>query len=163
MTLLLGPPGPPGDGLGYEAANLAALLGQMQVNNQKGPDPLIADEPIRLFGKQISSEERKRMVVKAYEQLKASFERLRKPNGEKGNPGKTCRDIAAAYPEFKSGEYWIDPNEGDSRDAILVYCDMERKASCVLPRPEKTPVVAHFGKEHEIWIGEVKGGMKVGA
>lgn len=99
-----GPPGPPGDGLGYDAASLAALLGQAQINNQKGPDGL-GDEPARLFGKEVTPEERRKIVIRAYEQLKSSFEKFKRPNGDKNSPGKTCRDILAAYPESKSGKY----------------------------------------------------------
>lgn len=104
-----GPPGPPGDGLGYDAASLAAILGQAQVNNQKGPSPL-GDEPLRLFGKQITEEERKKIVIRAYEQLKSSFEKFKKPNGQKTSPGKTCRDILAAYPTSKNGTNIISCN-----------------------------------------------------
>lgn len=154
-----GAPGPPGDGLGFDAASLASLLAQAP-SNQKGPDPL-SDEPFRLFGKEILPEERKKIVLRAFEQLKSSFKRFKKPNGDKNNPGLTCRDILAAYPESKSGNYWIDPNEGDVRDAILVYCDMNKKASCVLPQPHKTSIVTHPRGEQEIWLSEMKKGIKV--
>lgn len=97
-----GPPGPPGDGLGYDAASLAAILGQAQINNQKGPSSQ-GDEPMRIFGKELTTEERRKIVVRAYEQLKTSFERFKKPNGQKSSPGKTCRDILSAYPESTSG------------------------------------------------------------
>lgn len=99
-----GPPGPPGDNLGFDAASLAQLLAQAPVNNQKGPDPL-ADEPMRLFGKEVLPEERRKIVIRAFEQLKSSFERFKRPDGRKSSPGKTCRDILAAYPESKSGKF----------------------------------------------------------
>lgn len=73
-------------------------------NNQKGPDPL-SDEPSRIFGKQLTEEETRDFINKAYKQLKNSFDRLKRPNGQKNSPGKTCRDIAAAYPESQSGKY----------------------------------------------------------
>lgn len=98
-----GPPGPPGDGIGYDVAALTAFLAQGQ-NNQKGPDPL-GDQPARIFGKQFTEDEMKDLINKAYEQLKSSFGGLKKPNGQKNSPGKTCRDIAAAYPEYQSGKH----------------------------------------------------------
>lgn len=101
-----GPPGPPGDGLGYDANNLAALLAMGQINNQKGPDSM-NDEPIRIFGKEMSDEERNELVMMAYEQLKTSFDKIRRPDGQKKTPGKTCRDIWAAYPESPSGKMKI--------------------------------------------------------
>ena len=33
------------------------------------------------------------------------------------------------------GEYWIDPNSGTPKDAILVYCDMDTKSTCITPKP----------------------------
>ena len=59
------------------------------------------------------------------------------------------------------GEYWVDPNEGDTRDAILVHCDMEKRATCVLPRPERTQEIIFNTEQQEVWLGEEKGGMKV--
>nr|KAG5688324.1 hypothetical protein BaRGS_009956 [Batillaria attramentaria] len=47
----------------------------------------------------------------------------------------TCRDIKEKNPDFKSGEYWIDPNLGSAVDAILVYCRMETGETCIRPKP----------------------------
>lgn len=76
-------------------------LGQGQT---KGPDPLIGDEPTRLFGKEITEEERKDLVLKAYEQLKSSFQKFVKPDGKKNSPAKTCRDLFLAHPDKTSGK-----------------------------------------------------------
>lgn len=100
-------------------------------------------------------------MLKAYENLKVRFEKFKKPNGEKSYPAKTCRDIAVAYPEFESGNYWIDPNDGDIRDAILVYCDLKKRASCVVPAPAKSDEISYQGKEAEIWLSEMSNGMKI--
>jgi len=102
------------------------------------------------------------MVLKAYEQLKSSFERFKKPDGQKSSPAKTCRDLAVAHPEFKSGNYWIDPNEGDVRDSILVYCDIDEKRTCIMPQPARTGELSPRTKESEVWLGEMVGGLKVG-
>lgn len=57
-----------------------------------------------MFGKELTPQETRELIDKAYEQLKTSFERLKKPNGEKNSPGRTCRDIFAAYPNSQSGK-----------------------------------------------------------
>lgn len=31
--------------------------------------------------------------------------------------------------------YWIDPNRGSPADAVLVYCDMKAKATCITAKP----------------------------
>lgn len=119
------------------------------------------------------------MVIQAYEHLKVTFERFKKPDGTKNSPGKTCRDIAVAYPASKSGqcyqhlsgyvlstllttnftpflgEYWIDPNEGDTKDAILVHCDMEKRATCILPSPGRTPELRYVGDDPEVWLSSM--------
>ena len=47
-----GPPGPPGESSGFDPSALAAMLSQ---GNTKGPDPLSSDQPMRLFGGDLSS------------------------------------------------------------------------------------------------------------
>lgn len=99
--------------------------------------------------------------MKAYETLKSQWERYRRPDGGRDYPAKTCRDLHVAHPELPSGDYWVDPNEGDVRDAILVYCNMVNKATCLYPQPNRTPEITYIGEEQEIWVTEVEGGMKV--
>lgn len=140
--------------MGYDAASLAALLGH-GANTQKGPGP--NDDPLT----QLTEDEKRAIVLKAYDNLKVRFEKFKKPNGEKTYPAKTCRDLAVAYPEFESGNYWVDPNDGDIRDAILVYCDLKKRATCVVPAPIKSEQINYIGKESEIWMSEIPNGMKM--
>lgn len=158
-----GPPGPPGESSGYDVAALAALLGHTSsaMGNNKGPG-IQDDGPSRVFGTTpISQEERKELLMKAFDQLKASIDRLAKPTGEKHSPAKTCKELYLANPEYKSGDFWIDPNDGDKRDAILVYCDVLKKATCVIPQPRRSDNIQYVGEEKEIWLGEVHNGMKI--
>jgi collagen type II alpha len=59
------------------------------------------------------------------------------------------------------GEYWIDPNEGDLRDAILVHCNMDDRSTCIYPSPARSPEISYKGKETEMWLGEIPQGIKV--
>lgn len=134
-------------------------MGQSQ---SKGPDPLMGgDEPARIFGKELSEAERRELLLKAYNHVKESLERFRRPDGKKDAPARTCRDLHVAHPELPSGEYWIDPNDGDPRDAILAHCDMDRRATCVFPQPKRSPEVTYNGDEQEVWLGDVPGGIKL--
>lgn len=63
------------------------------------------DEPPRLFSNDLTDEERRALVMKAYQQLKKQYERFKKPDGSKEAPAKTCRDLAVAYPDFQDG--WL--------------------------------------------------------
>jgi len=131
------------------------MLGQ---GNTKGPDPLSSDQPMRMFGGDLSTEEQRRMVMTAYNKLKDTFEGLVKPDGSKNVPAKTCRDLHLAYPEKPSGEYWVDPNTGNPQDAILVYCDMARQATCVQPKPDSSPEMAIETTDREIWFSDIQDG-----
>lgn len=141
--------------MGYGVEVLAALLGQGQT---KGPDPLQGDDselPARLFGQEITDDERRDLITKAYEQLKTSYKKFLRPEGTKESPAKTCRDLSYTHPDLPSGEYWVDPNEGDVKDAIVVHCDMEQKATCVLAQPSMTQEYNWVGGSNGItWLGE---------
>lgn len=61
------------------------------------------------------------------------------------------------------GEYWIDPNEGDIRDAVLVRCDMVTKSTCIIPQPDHIGPI-DFEKRNpqlELWLSEIEGTTKV--
>jgi len=60
-----------------------------------------------------------------------------------------------------TGEYWVDPNDGDIRDAILVYCDMDKRATCIYPSPAKSPQIAHAKPHSVIWLSQSDRAMKV--
>lgn len=53
--------------------------------------------------------------------------------GSRTSPGKNCRDIKLSNPDFKDGEYWIDPNGDSALDALKVFCRMETLETCIKP------------------------------
>lgn len=170
MNKISGPPGPPGqpaESQGYDAALLAALTSQMSsMSNNKGPSNNIQDDsPFnRIFvgsDHQISIEEQRNLLKKAYEQLKRNLDKLNTPTGQKDSPARTCKELAVAQPQLPSGDYWIDPNEGDRKDAILVYCDMPKQATCVRSQPQRSNNIEYVGEESEIWLSDVHNGMKI--
>jgi len=110
-----------------------------------------------MFGPELSDEEKKNLVIRAYKNLKSSFEEFSNPNGDKNTPAKTCKDLKTTYPEKTSGEYWIDPNGSDPKDAILVYCDMETGSTCVQPKPGVSEEISIKSDEKEMWVGEAPG------
>lgn len=121
------------------------------------------DSPVgRIFGEsKLTVDEQRQLLKKAYEQIKRSYDSLNKPTGEKNSPARTCKELAIAKPELPSGDYWIDPNEGDRKDAILVHCDMPKRATCVRSQPARSNNIEYVGDEKEIWLSEVHNGMKL--
>lgn len=59
------------------------------------------------------------------------------------------------------GDYWIDPNEGDIRDAILVRCDAEKRSTCIFASPTRTREISHVGNEIEVWLNDIGNVPKV--
>ncbi len=57
-----------------------------------------------MFGPELTTEEQKHLVLKAYKKLKETFDDFARPKGDKNTPAKTCRDLKAAFPNKTSGE-----------------------------------------------------------
>jgi len=94
--------------------------------------------------------------------LNNQIENIRSPEGSKKNPARTCRDLKLCHPDWKSGEYWIDPNQGCTIDAIKVFCNMETGESCVYPKPSSIPRKNWWSSKSKdrkhIWFGETMNG-----
>jgi len=58
-----------------------------------------------------------------------------KPDGSPEFPAKTCKDIQMCFPEATTGEYWLDPNGGNTNDKIKVICNFNADTveTCVKP------------------------------
>lgn len=69
-------------------------------------------------------------------------------------------------PPPPAGDYWIDPNQGCTLDAMKVFCNMETGETCVYPNPASVPKKNWWSskskdKKH-IWFGEtINGGFHV--
>lgn len=90
--------------------------------------------------------------------LNAQVESITSPDGSRKHPARSCRDLMLCHPEYKSGEYWIDPNEGCRADAIKVWCNMETGESCVNPGmpslPRKNWWRSQAADKKHVWLGE---------
>lgn len=91
--------------------------------------------------------------------LSKQIENIRSPEGTKKNPARTCRDLKMCHSDWKSGEYWIDPNQGCTADAIKVFCNMETGETCVYPTqpsvPQKNWYTSKNPREKKhVWFGE---------
>lgn len=65
-----------------------------------------------------------------------------------------------------AGDYWIDPNQGCTLDAIKVFCNMETGETCVYPKPSSIPKknwwTSKSKEKKHIWFGEtINGGFHV--
>ncbi|XP_009327556.1 PREDICTED: collagen alpha-1(II) chain-like, partial [Pygoscelis adeliae] len=92
--------------------------------------------------------------------------------GEKGPEGAPGKDgargltgpIGPPGPAGPNGDYWIDPNQGCTLDAIKVFCNMETGETCVYPNPSSIPKKNWWtsktkDKKH-VWFAEtINGGF----
>jgi len=94
--------------------------------------------------------------------LNNQIENLRSPDGSQKNPARTCRDLKLCHPEWKSGDYWVDPNIGSTADAIKVFCNMETGETCVYPSIAKVPKKNWWTSKSKdrkhVWFGETMNG-----
>merc|ERR1712059_37362 len=154
----VGPPGPPGEG---SSMDMAALMGMMSQGGAKGPDPMSGDDSSIYNGRMfppldsLSDEERNEVMQRAYEKLKASFDSIAKPDGSQKAPSKSCKDLKTAHPTKPTGDYWIDPNGMDVKDAIMVHCNMDTGDTCVQPKPALSPEISVISTETDAWIGDI--------
>uniref|UniRef100_A0A665W0A7 Procollagen, type V, alpha 1 n=1 Tax=Echeneis naucrates TaxID=173247 RepID=A0A665W0A7_ECHNA len=93
--------------------------------------------------------------------LKLEIEQMKHPLGTQNNPARTCKDLQLCHPDFPDGEYWIDPNQGCSRDAFKVYCNFTAGGeSCIFPdKKSEGARLTSWAKENPgSWFSEFKRG-----
>lgn len=79
-----------------------------------------------------------------------------------------CLSPEGVSPPPPAGDYWIDPNQGCTLDAMKVFCNMETGETCVYPNPANVPKKNWWSskskdKKH-VWFGEtINGGFHVSA
>lgn len=66
--------------------------------------------------------------------LRQEIETMRFPLGTQDSPARTCQDLRLSQPDKPDGEYWIDPNQGCSRDSFKVFCNFTSGGeTCLYP------------------------------
>uniref|UniRef100_A0A4W3J7G2 Fibrillar collagen NC1 domain-containing protein n=1 Tax=Callorhinchus milii TaxID=7868 RepID=A0A4W3J7G2_CALMI len=98
-------------------------------------------------------------VMATLKSLNGRIDAIDIPNGSQKNPARSCRDLKSCHPEFDSGEYWIDPNQGCKLDAIKVHCNMETGETCMHPNPASIPRKSWWSNRgsremKHVWFGE---------
>lgn len=96
--------------------------------------------------------------------LSSQLDSMKSPDGSRMHPARTCDDLKRCYPHKKSGEYWIDPNEGSLNDAIKVHCNMDTGETCIPASsnvPRKSWWSSSSNNTKPIWFGaNMNGGTR---
>lgn len=86
------------------------------------------------------------------------------PDGTKEHPATTCLELMLSYPNFSSGMYYIDPNQGSSADAFLVYCNLSSGGqTCLPPMQPQVPMrpwLRDTRPDSFTWLSSKDGGFQ---
>uniref|UniRef100_A0A670Z1G4 Fibrillar collagen NC1 domain-containing protein n=1 Tax=Pseudonaja textilis TaxID=8673 RepID=A0A670Z1G4_PSETE len=102
-------------------------------------------------------------VLAALSSLRDEVEQMRCPLGTLESPARVCKELQFCHAHLKDGEYWIDPNQGCSRDAFKVYCNFTAGGeTCLFPDKKFEAVrLAAWSKEQPgSWFSTFKRGKK---
>uniref|UniRef100_A0A665U4L7 Collagen, type V, alpha 3a n=1 Tax=Echeneis naucrates TaxID=173247 RepID=A0A665U4L7_ECHNA len=95
--------------------------------------------------------------------MKTEVELMRKPLGTFESPARTCKELMMVQPDFKDGEYWIDPNQGCNRDSMKVYCNFTADGeTCLYPdkRFEMVKLAAWNKEKPGSWYSQYRKGKQ---
>nr|ABQ01985.1 collagen Type XI Alpha2 [Salmo salar]ABQ59674.1 collagen type XI [Salmo salar] len=130
-----GPPGPPGEVIQPMPIQISKKskrsIDASQMLSETDAESAAADAtgPEFLTGREGMEE-----IFGSLNSLRQEIETMRFPLGTKGSPARTCQDLKLSQPELKDGEYWIDPNQGCSRDSLKVFCNFTAGGeTCLYP------------------------------
>ncbi|KAA0705379.1 Collagen alpha-1(XI) chain [Triplophysa tibetana] len=119
-------------------------------------DFLQADEPLE-------DPEGMEEVFASLNSMKTEVELMRKPLGTFESPARTCKELMLCHPEYKDGEYWIDPNQGCHRDAMRVFCNFTSEGeTCLHPdkRFEMVKLAAWNKEKPGSWYSQYRKGKQ---
>ncbi|XP_029108441.1 collagen alpha-1(II) chain-like [Scleropages formosus] len=138
-----GPPGPPGSLVNFTLAQIKDLM-------------YVADKP------------NYPLIRSLLESLQQDLRLLLDPpDGTKEHPATTCLELQLCQPNYTSGLYYIDPNQGSPLDAFLVYCNFttEGGKTCLLPRETQMPIKAWLKDAGEqsafLWLSTLDKGFQL--
>lgn len=75
-----------------------------------------------------------------------------------------CDNCGTTFSFSVPGEYWVDPNQGSSEDAIKVHCNMETGETCISANPASIPrkVWWSTSRNKPVWFGaDINRGQQV--
>lgn len=86
------------------------------------------------------------------------------PDGTKDKPAATCKELLLAHPNLPDGHYYIDPNQGSTRDALVAFCNFTAGGeTCIPPVHNQVPIKAwlssYASSDTFEWFSTLPGGF----
>ncbi|XP_022105761.1 collagen alpha-1(V) chain-like isoform X2 [Acanthaster planci] len=89
--------------------------------------------------------------------LKEEMEQMKNPIGSIKNPARTCKDLYLSHKDFPDGHYWVDPNQGCTKDALEVFCNMTAEGeTCIYPDQQGDDLRGYRKSKPGSWFSETK-------
>lgn len=152
-----GPPGPPGPP-GRPAELLEPLPSSGHRRHRRASQGVRGEQEDPPPGPEGLEE-----VLASLRSLRTEVEQLRRPLGTAESPARVCSELRLCHPHLRDGEYWIDPNQGCSRDAFRVFCNFTAGGeTCLFPEKKLEAVrLAAWSREKPgTWFSTFKRGKK---
>lgn len=95
--------------------------------------------------------------------MKNEVELMRRPLGTFESPARTCKELMMVQPDYRDGDYWIDPNQGCHRDSVRVYCNFSAQGeTCLYPdkRVETVKLAAWNKEKPGSWFSQFRKGKQ---
>uniref|UniRef100_A0A8C1TP51 Collagen, type V, alpha 3a n=1 Tax=Cyprinus carpio TaxID=7962 RepID=A0A8C1TP51_CYPCA len=145
-----GPAGPPGPPVSHHNVSLIFCLH----SNRQGAGARAENESL-------DEPEGMEEVFASLNSMKTEVELMRKPLGTFESPARTCKELMLCHPEYKDGEYWIDPNQGCHRDSIKVFCNFTAEGETCLHPDKRFEMLAAWNKEKPgSWYSQYRKGKQ---
>uniref|UniRef100_A0A671X803 Collagen type V alpha 1 chain n=1 Tax=Sparus aurata TaxID=8175 RepID=A0A671X803_SPAAU len=151
-----GPPGPPGD-----VIHPLPIQSSMKGRTRRNIDASQMMDDAAMDANYKDYDDGMEEIFGSLNSLKLEIEQMKHPLGTQGNPARTCKDLQLCHPDFPDGEYWIDPNQGCSRDSFKVYCNFTAGGeSCIFPdkKSEGARLTSWVKENPGSWFSEFKRG-----
>uniref|UniRef100_A0A3P8YVK5 Fibrillar collagen NC1 domain-containing protein n=1 Tax=Esox lucius TaxID=8010 RepID=A0A3P8YVK5_ESOLU len=124
-----GPPGPPGE-------VIQPLPIQIPKKSKRSIDAsrMLYDTEMADASDFLRDSEGMQEIFGSLDSLRKEIDTMRSPLGTQDSPARTCHDLKLLHSNYTDGDYWIDPNQGCSRDSLKVFCNFTAGVeTCLYP------------------------------
>ncbi|KAJ8273741.1 hypothetical protein GJAV_G00105020 [Gymnothorax javanicus] len=156
-----GPPGPPGD-------VIQPLPIQIPKKSKRSIDASRIESETELPASDaagvefLTGSEGMEEIFGSLNSLRQEIETMRYPTGTRDSPARTCQDLKLSQPSYEDGEYWIDPNQGCSRDSFKVFCNFTAGGeTCLYPKNSVEEMNSWLKETPGSWYSQFETGSKL--
>uniref|UniRef100_A0A6Q2Y725 Fibrillar collagen NC1 domain-containing protein n=1 Tax=Esox lucius TaxID=8010 RepID=A0A6Q2Y725_ESOLU len=154
-----GPPGPPGE-------VIQPLPIQIPKKSKRSIDAsrMLYDTEMADASDFLRDSEGMQEIFGSLDSLRKEIDTMRSPLGTQDSPARTCHDLKLLHSNYTDGDYWIDPNQGCSRDSLKVFCNFTAGVeTCLYPSKsvDTVKINSWTSEKPGSWFSEFATGSKL--